>query len=197
MASRPGGRTKKSVKPSRGTPKPKPRKAKPAIRPKSKPTAARRRKPKPKPAPRKPRPQVDFVTPARSGDLEALRVLTGPDDRLSYKWLQAAADAGYGVTDQLARLFETSSLRDDVDHYQVAAAHWELATAYLEGSEGLPVDLQLAQRHLEKAFERHDLASINARTRSRYSPATLLLKLTGEAWKTLEAALTGIPDRAG
>lgn len=142
---------------------------------------------------------VDYAALARTGDLDSLFGLMDLDarttnDRLAYKWLCAASDFGHeAAEDRIAEVLEVSSLRYDDDAYETAAAHWELACAYLEGTDGLPIDLVLARKHLVVAFENHDLATINAGTNEHYSPATLLLKLTGDAWTALQTALVNVP----
>jgi hypothetical protein len=142
---------------------------------------------------------VDHAALARTGDLDSLFGLMDLDasthnDRLAYKWLCAASDFGHQAAEErIADVLEVSSLRYDDDAYETAAAHWELACAYLEGTDGLPIDLVLARKHLVVAFENHDLATINAGTNENYSPATLLLKLTGDAWTTLQTALVNVP----
>ncbi len=184
------------AKKAKPTPTPKPKKA-------AKPKPKARSKIAKKPAgAAKARPQVkavDYATLAREGDLDALFGLMDVDskttnDRLAYKWLCVASDFGHGDAAALIDdVLEVSSLRYDDDQYETAAAHWEIASAYLEGIEGLPVDLGLAKKHLREAFGRHDLATINAGTNESYSPAKLLLKLTGDAWTVLQKALVNMP----
>jgi hypothetical protein len=162
-------------------------------------TTTKARAVKPKPA-RTPVPEVattvteisttGYAQLADEGLLEPLLALRTTSERLAYKWLYVAGDLGHAAADpHVAKL-----LRDDAEGYQKAAAHWELACAYLEGTDGLPVDLVRARHHLERAFAKHDLASINAALGASYSPAKLLLKLQGDAWTVLQTALVNIPD---
>ena len=75
------------------------------------------------------------ATLALEGKLEELSALENPRD--AYKWLCAAGDFGHeGTEDAVDDLLETSSLRADDSRFEVAAAHWELAVAYLEAPMG-------------------------------------------------------------
>lgn len=86
-------------------------------------------------------------------------------------------------------------MRYDDSRFETAAAHWELACGYLEGSEGLPRDLRLAQRHLDRAFEHHrDLDAINVGTGKSYAAGPILGRLSREAALVLERALAGGSD---
>lgn len=62
---------------------------------------------------------------------------------------------------------------------------------YLTGDEGLPVDLRLAQEHLEIAFASGFLDAINAATGERYAPEPVLARLAGEPKRVLELELDG------
>lgn len=85
-------------------------------------------------------------------------------------------------------------MRYDDDAYETAAAHWELAAAYLEGADGLPLDLKQAKTHLARAFELHDLDGINSGTGEKYSARPLLKRLSGPAKAVLESALADRDD---
>jgi TPR repeat protein len=134
---------------------------------------------------------------ARNGDVEALFALMDLDsstdkDRIAYKWLCAASDFGHEEADDyIDDLLEVSSLRYDDDGYEVAAAHWELAVAYLAGEEGLPHDLVLASKHLDEAFRLHDLDAIAAGTGERYEADQVLARLMDDARKLLASYLAG------
>lgn len=128
---------------------------------------------------------------AKRGDVTALAQLT--PGREAYKWLCAASDFGHDeAEDSLGDVLEVSDLRYDDSRFETAAAHWELATAYLEGTEGLPRSMQLAAKHLEHAFEQHrSLEAINAGTSSTYSAEPLLGRLDDQAKAVLQDGLTG------
>jgi TPR repeat protein len=118
--------------------------------------------------------------------------IKGSSARIAYKWLCAAADFGHEEADELiGDLFEVSSLRYDDSRYETAAAHWELAVAYLEGQEGLPLDLRRADQHLTRAFEQHTLDAINGALGQQYSSDGLLGRLPGDAKQLLERHLSG------
>lgn len=128
---------------------------------------------------------------ARRGRLRALAALENARD--AYKWLCAARDFGHEEADDyVSDVLEVTSLRFDDSRYETAAAHWELATAYLEGTDGLPLDLKLAARHLELAFEQHrSLDLLNAGLASAYSAEALLDRLPEEARAVLQDGLAG------
>jgi hypothetical protein len=131
---------------------------------------------------------------ARRGDVEALRLLGHErgQDRLAYKWLCVASDLGFeDADDALGDLLETSDLRYDDDGYERAAAHWELAVAYLAGEEGLSRDLAKAREHLEQAFEHHALDAINAGTGQRYDALAVLARLDPDARRLLSFHVGG------
>jgi hypothetical protein len=133
---------------------------------------------------------MGYAALADQGDVEPLLALRTTSERLAYKWLYVAGDLGHAEADpHVATL-----LAADTGGHEKAAAHWELACAYLEGTDGLPVDLVRAKHHLERAFAKHDLASINQALGASYSPAKLLLKLQGDAWTVLQTALVNIPE---
>ena len=113
-----------------------------------------------------------------------------PSDRDAYKWLNAALDFGHKKAGPaIDDIMEVTDLRYDDDGYEVAAAHWELAAAYLEGADGLPLDLKLAKKHLAEAFRTFDLGDIRAGTLEKYDAKPLLARLTGPAKKLLEGAM--------
>jgi TPR repeat protein len=134
---------------------------------------------------------------ARSGDIEGIMArMTGDAesraDRDAYMWLCLALDFGHEDADErIGDLLEASSLRYDDTRYEVAAAHWELATFYLEGRDGVPRDLALAAKHLERAFEYHDLDAINEGTGEEYSADELLERLPEDARVVLERGIEG------
>jgi len=140
---------------------------------------------------------IAYAELARTGNLDALFALmdtesASKNDRTAYKWLAAASDFGHDEAENMiGDVMEVSSLRYDDDAYETAAAHWELAVAYLEGGEGLPFDLALARKHLEEAFRDHDLEGINAGTKESYAAEPVLARLSGDARALLEAALAG------
>lgn len=131
------------------------------------------------------------ATLARKGQLEKLARLEPARD--AYKWLCAAGDFGHEeFEDFIADVRETTSLRYDDSGFEFAAAHWELAVAYLEGAEGLPVDLELAATHLGEAFEDHrTLEAINAGAATHYDAEVLLERLPERAKAVLRDGLAG------
>lgn len=142
-------------------------------------------------APRKrPRPPAPADL-ARRGKLTTLARL--PSAREAYRWLCAADDFGHDdVAEAISDLLETSSLRFDDGRFETAAAHWELAVAYLEGAEGLPRDLALAAKHLERAFESHaTLEALNAGLTTPYSSEAVLARLADDAQSVLRDGLSG------
>lgn len=174
-------------------------KAKTKTRPRTKaktkaPKAAKKPKPKSRPTAK------ECVALARAGKVEALFALCDLDsstsnDRDAYKWLNAAFDFGHKkAAERIDDVMEVSSMRYDDDAYEVAAAHWELGTAYLEGKDGLPLDLALAKNHLGEAFRVHDLEGIRSGTQVKYDVKPLLKRLTGDAKKLLDSALAGDID---
>jgi hypothetical protein len=142
---------------------------------------------------------------AREGDLNGLvscvRSRGGPHvDRDLYRWLCAAADFGHEeADDMISDLLEHGSLRYDDDGWEQAAAHWELAIAYLRGADGFDCDLELGEVHLDLAFRfrpgREVLEQINAGTNERFSANDAKDGMTGEARRVLESALDGDPKR--
>jgi len=139
----------------------------------------------------------DYAALARAGHLDAIWELVdcnvaSQNDRDAYKWLCLAKDFGHEEAGELiGDVLEVSSMRYDDDGGEQAAAHWELAVAYLCGDHDLPVDLVRANRHLEQAFTVHDLDGINESTRSHYRADTVLERLTGDARRALEFHLAG------
>lgn len=135
---------------------------------------------------------------ARAGKLDALFAMIDQDpasknDRNAYKWLWAACDFGHEeAEDLISDVLEVSSMRYDDSGFETAAAHWELAVAYLEGTDGLPRDLDLARQHLERAFEHHrTLEEINSGAGETYSSRELLERLPDAARRVLEAGIAG------
>jgi TPR repeat protein len=120
---------------------------------------------------------------AHEGNLDALYNLMdgksdSDNDRKSYKWLLAAKDFSCKkVDDLLDDLCELSSLRYDDSGAEIGLAHWELAVHYLEGTEGLEVNLERAANHLKQAAELIDLGEL---------AEVVLLRLKGEAKAVLE-----------
>ena len=135
-----------------------------------------------------------FVELARKGDLAAICDLMDLDssssaDRDVYKWLCAAEDFGHDADDAIEDVLEVSSLRYDDDGYVQAAAHWELARAYLLGDEGLPVDLTLAEKHLEAGVAEYTVEEINAGTGQSYDVNAVYEQLSGKAKALLKLYL--------
>lgn len=110
------------------------------------------------------------ATLARAGQLDAIAQLP---PRAAYQWLCAAGDFGHDVDDAIGELCEHSTLRYDDTGAEMAAAHFELAVAYADGTAGLPSDLELATEHLARAFAHHDLNSINAEANEGFTLAAL------------------------
>lgn len=144
---------------------------------------------------------------ARVGDLDALFALadcqaSSSNDRAAYKWLNAARDFGHRRANAvIGDVLEVTSMRYDDGAYETAAAHWELACAYLEGTDGLPRDLRLAKKHLGLAFEHHrDLDAINAGIGGSFAIEPLRERLrsgaTTDALRVLDRALSGEADYA-
>lgn len=104
-----------------------------------------------------------YVRPARHGELDAVVGLLadsgGKDedlDELAYKLFCVASDCGHEeAADLIDDLLEASSLRYDDDQFVQGNAHFELALAYLRGSDGLPADPELAREHLTEARDCH------------------------------------------
>lgn len=141
-----------------------------------------------------PSPSSNPAKDAKEGTLSALTALAdiGPNGaRNAYKWLSAALDFGHKASQQeIEDLYEWSDLSRDDDQYESAAAHWELAIAYLEGAQGLPRNLKLAQKHLQEAFKRHKtLEEICSGTGESYEIKPLLDRLDQEACRVLRDAV--------
>ncbi len=136
-----------------------------------------------------------LVELALQGDADKLYALIEPggtNDLEIYKWLHVARDLGGEDADELiGDMLELTSLRYDDSRAERAAAHWQLAVHYLEGSGGLPLDLQFAKRHLKEAFQYNDLSSINACTGLSLSAEPVLARLGREARTLLELQLAG------
>jgi len=134
---------------------------------------------------------------ARAGNLKALYAIAdlkrSANDRDAYKWLCAAADFGHeDADDYISDVLEVTTMRYDDSGYERAAAHWELAAAYLEGADGLPVDLALARQHLDEAFVHHaTLDAINVGVNGSYSADELRARLSDDARRVLDAGLAG------
>ena len=109
---------------------------------------------------------------AREGNLEALYALANKKDangnKHAYMWLCAAIDFGYENCE-----------------YEIALAHWELGLMYLEGKEALPIDYELARKHLQQGYDTlyYTGESIEEQTTS------LLARLDGEAKVVVESML--------
>lgn len=104
----------------------------------------------------------EYVQLARDGELEAVSGLLdsgGKDedlDELAYKLFWVASDFGHEEAEDLIDdLLEASSLRYDDDQFVQGNAHFELALAYLRGSDGLPADPGKAREHLGAAHGCH------------------------------------------
>lgn len=112
-------------------------------------------------------------------------------DRELYKRLCVALDEGdEDAEEEIDDLMEWSSLRHDDSQFEVAAAHWELGAAYLEGTSDLPRDMTLAAKHLAQAFSLHrSLDAINVGTNEHYDATALLARLPDDARVVLEHAL--------
>ncbi|MFE4924302.1 hypothetical protein [Streptomyces sp. NPDC056661] len=74
--------------------------------------------------------------------------------KAAYKWLNVASDYGYGEADEMIDDVLEYVLRHDGDNFVTGCAHFELAVSYLIGSDGLPVDFEKAQIHLEEMLRR-------------------------------------------
>jgi hypothetical protein len=182
---------KKKTKPAKKPSPAKTAKARPA-----KPKAAKAAKPKPaSKLAATTKSASGYSALARAGKLDALFGLMDLDsstnnDRNAYKWLTAASDFGHeDADDMIGDVMEVSSMRYDDDQFEAAAAHWELAAAYLEGADGLQLDLELAKQHLDTAFTYHDLEGISSGTNETYLAEPLLARLSGDAKALLETAL--------
>jgi hypothetical protein len=103
---------------------------------------------------------------ARDGDLDGILELAGADpagdpDIVAYHWLTVASDFGHEEADDLIDdLLESSSLRYDDDNAVTGHVHFELAVAYLTGTDGLPVDHDLGRRHVAEMRELNFPATI-------------------------------------
>lgn len=135
---------------------------------------------------------------ARTGDLKALFAIADleaatSNDRKAYKWLNAASDFGHRrASSYISDVLEVTSLRYDDSGAEQAAAHWELATSYLEGTDGLPRDLRLAKKHLKRTFERFSsLEEINQCVSDKYDATPLLDRLHEDSRVVLAHALGG------
>ncbi len=139
----------------------------------------------------------DYAKIAKKGELEPLRALASDGNdaaaaRLAYKWLTVAVDFGHeDAEDEAEEMLDAKAIGGDDDGAHAGAAHWELAAAYLAGDEGLPAKLELAQRHLRAAFDRHDLAGINRVLGTSYDASGLLARLSGKAKDLLAFELAG------
>lgn len=126
---------------------------------------------------------------AKDGNLEALFGLMtteGDDDREAYKWLCVASDYGHEeANDLIDDLLEVSSLRYDDDRYEQSLAHWEIALGYLQNSDGLPLDHELAAKHFGYCFDGFDAQSLE----QLYSVSQTLATLDGPTKQVLEQAL--------
>ncbi len=134
---------------------------------------------------------------AREGQLDALVGLRrddGANDGDVYKWLCAAADFGHDAVDAMSDFLEWSSLRYDDDGYVQAAAHWELARAYLLGEE-LEVSLELASKHLEHFIDTFTLEDLEDGSCIPGDADEVRARLEGEALAILQRALTPNPYR--
>ncbi|MFI1380576.1 hypothetical protein [Embleya sp. NPDC020886] len=105
----------------------------------------------------------EYVRLARHGGPETVSSLLADSggkeedlDELVYKLLCVASDFGHEeAADLIDDLLETSSLRYDDDGFVQGNAHFELALAYLRGSDGLPADPEKAREHLGTARDCH------------------------------------------
>lgn len=151
--------------------------AKPGVSPKNAPTEA------------------ELFELAKRGKVDALmntfRLEDDDSDRLAYKWLSAAEDFGFDASAEIRHLLELSNLRYDDEHFETASAHWELATAYLEGGAGLPCNLKLAKNHLDKALAVYSLETLTKGTNRKYPVKLLVERLSGEAKSLLTEMLSG------
>lgn len=76
---------------------------------------------------------------------------SGDADLEAYRWLLAAADFGHNINAVESDMFELTSLHDGDDAATQFYTHLDLSRAYLLGSDGLPLDLSLAEKHLKSA----------------------------------------------
>ena len=132
---------------------------------------------------------------AREGNLEALYALANKDDHSgdgeAYKWLCAAKDfANKSIQNHMDSIeFEWFQEGDDYGYdnseYEIALAYWELGLMYLEGKEALPIDYELARKHLQRGYD-----TLYYTGESIEEQATSLLeRLEGEAKVVVESML--------
>ncbi len=140
-------------------------------------------------------PSADPARDAREGNVAALAALA--DDgraREAWLWLCASDDAGHddarGCLDDLLE----SDFRHDDDGYERAAAHWELAVAYLEGTRGLSRDVSLASKHFLLALSVHStFQALSSGTDVGPSPEALLARADDAGAAVLRALVSRAP----
>jgi len=143
-------------------------------------------------------PSVDPAADARAGRLAPLAARCGADadgaiDALT--WLLTARDFGHPADPWIDDLYEMSALRADDDGLATAAAHWSLAMRYLEGADGLTVDLTLARTHLAEALERHaTFEALRPSVPPRWHPESVAPRLHEAALAVLRAATPDLPS---
>lgn len=133
---------------------------------------------------------------AREGNLEALYALANKKDangnKHAYMWLCAAIDFAHkdiaGYLDAIESYWfatEPEDLGYENCEYEIALAHWELGLMYLEGKEALPIDYELARKHLQQGYDTlyYTGESIEEQALS------LLARLEGEAKVVVESML--------
>jgi hypothetical protein len=74
-------------------------------------------------------------------------------NQVAYKWLLIAADFGHDTNAQLDALLELPPFQYDDEQSIEALIHYEIGLAYLQGKDGLALDLVGAKAHLEFARE--------------------------------------------
>lgn len=133
---------------------------------------------------------------AREGNLEALYALTNKKDangnKHAYMWLCAAIDFAHkdiaGYLDAIESYWfatEPEDLGYENCEYEIALAHWELGLMYLEGKEALPIDYELARKHLQQGYDTLYYTGESIEEQA----ISLLARLEGEAKVVVESML--------
>jgi hypothetical protein len=97
---------------------------------------------------------------ARAGLLDDLMELVDAHpsedpDEIAYKWLNVAADFGSEDAVEMIDAVLDGALHADDDNYVTGHVHFELAVAYLTGTEGLPTDHDKGRKHIHEMLSRH------------------------------------------
>lgn len=136
---------------------------------------------------------LKLLKAAKAGKIDHLLKLTSSGDHdddeggsdaneLAYKWLLIAADFGHDTNDELDALLELTPFHYDDEQMIEALIHYEIGAAYLQGQDGLLVDLARAKDHLEFAHE----LKVHVTTDLSKTFATLRRTLKGEALALFE-----------